>query len=78
MTSKIRENGRAVKVTWRDLTVGANLWNGTREMADWLAPGVVSLRTSRLTTRENPVIQPPASASAAVTTWGQSTSRVLV
>ena len=35
MKSKTRGDGRMVKPTRRDLTMGDNPWNGTREIANW-------------------------------------------
>jgi hypothetical protein len=57
--------GRRVGVnTLRDLMTGENPWNGIKGVFD---SSCTELTTKR-TTREGPVIQPPASASATVTT----------
>ena len=68
------EGGRVIKYRWRDLMKGENSWNGTREVES----GPPAPYTARCATREKPLIQPPASASAAVTTWRQPMNRILV
>jgi hypothetical protein len=75
MRSKIRGSGTAVGPTWRDLRAGENPWNGTRE--DGGPVPSLGVPTFSDTTQEKPVIQPPASASPAVTTSRQPTDRVL-
>ena len=74
MRLKTREDVMIKKATRGDLMTGENPWNGARE-------AVGSVMNSRSTapkcmTLEKLVIQPPDSASAAVTRWGQPTYRV--
>ena len=73
MRSKACEDGRRRNPTQSDLMMGENPWNGRRESLD-------PLRWPRLkfTTWGNPLIQPPTSASAAMTTWTQLTSKFSV
>ena len=77
MRSKAREDGRAVKFMLRDLREGENPWNGTRKVVS-SSVMIIQLFTPKCVAREKAVIQPPGSASAAVTTWEQPIVRDLV
>ena len=75
--SKICGDKRNMKFAQRDLIRGENPWNGAKVTANPQESRSM-LPISKCTTLENPVIQPPASASAVVTTWAQLTVRDLV